>query len=110
MLGGDYYDLSTIPERFTGYSGPDAHRVWRSIYDENCFDISEQSLVNKITMHTPDTLVSRQTIEDAESDTCLEKKVYYKIVSGIYRTSSAASSIAHTPFRSTRVNINSHMQ
>ncbi|WFD36698.1 endoplasmic oxidoreductin-1 [Malassezia cuniculi] len=32
-----YVDLMKNPERFTGYSGDSANRVWRSIYEENCF-------------------------------------------------------------------------
>lgn len=26
------------PEGYTGYAGPKAHRIWRSVYEENCFD------------------------------------------------------------------------
>lgn len=32
-----YVDLSINPERFTGYAGHSAHRVWEAIYKENCF-------------------------------------------------------------------------
>lgn len=32
-----YVDLLKNPERFTGYAGDSANRVWRSIYEENCF-------------------------------------------------------------------------
>ena len=32
-----YVDLLKNPERFTGYAGPSANNVWRSIYEENCF-------------------------------------------------------------------------
>lgn len=32
-----YVDLLLNPERYTGYIGDSAHRVWRSIYQENCF-------------------------------------------------------------------------
>ena len=34
---GEYVDLTLNPERFTGYSGPSASRIWSSIYQENCF-------------------------------------------------------------------------
>lgn len=34
---GEYVDLLLNPERYTGYKGPSAHRIWRSIYLENCF-------------------------------------------------------------------------
>lgn len=36
---GVYVDLSQNPERFTGYAGVSAARVWKSIYEENCFNI-----------------------------------------------------------------------
>ncbi|KAI1240801.1 hypothetical protein IHE44_0009244 [Lamprotornis superbus] len=32
-----YVDLLLNPERYTGYKGPSAWRVWNSIYEENCF-------------------------------------------------------------------------
>ena len=32
-----YVDLLLNPERYTGYKGESAHRVWNSIYKENCF-------------------------------------------------------------------------
>jgi hypothetical protein len=32
------------PERFTGYAGDSAHNVWRAIYEENCFGLSEAAL------------------------------------------------------------------
>lgn len=30
-------DLTLNPERYTGYKGRSAHRIWHSIYKENCF-------------------------------------------------------------------------
>lgn len=33
----DYVDLLLNPERYTGYKGSSPHRIWNSIYDENCF-------------------------------------------------------------------------
>ena len=32
-----YVDLLLNPERYTGYKGKSAHRIWNSIYKENCF-------------------------------------------------------------------------
>lgn len=32
-----YVDLLLNPERYTGYKGSSAHRIWNSIYKENCF-------------------------------------------------------------------------
>lgn len=34
---GEYVDLLLNPERYTGYKGPSAHRIWKNIYMENCF-------------------------------------------------------------------------
>jgi len=36
----EYVDLRLNPERYTGYIGKSAHRVWRAIYEENCFGYS----------------------------------------------------------------------
>ena len=35
--GMEYVDLLINPERFTGYAGFSAQRVWNNIYKENCF-------------------------------------------------------------------------
>jgi ERO1-like protein alpha len=35
--GAEYVDLLLNPERYTGYKGRSAHRIWNSIYLENCF-------------------------------------------------------------------------
>lgn len=32
-----YVDLVNNPERYTGYKGPLAWRIWKAIYEENCF-------------------------------------------------------------------------
>ncbi|CEQ41315.1 SPOSA6832_03046, partial [Sporobolomyces salmonicolor] len=34
---GVYVDLLENPERFTGYAGASSTRVWKAIYEENCF-------------------------------------------------------------------------
>lgn len=34
----EYVDLVRNPEGYTGYAGPKAHRIWRSVYEENCFE------------------------------------------------------------------------
>ena len=85
---GEYYDLSTIPERYTGYAGQDARRIWRAIYEENCFGLSELNLMktkNPAPVTLPDTMTDPFKNENDEvdaSEQCLEKKVYYKIISG----------------------------
>lgn len=52
-------DLTKNPERFTGYGGQQAGQIWHSIYAENCFSTDE-------------------------SDTCLAKDAFYRIVSGLH--------------------------
>lgn len=83
---GDHYDLRLIPERYTGYSGHDAHRVWRSIYEENCFGLTELNLLSAKApslMSLPDTMTEVLHEDGEESNAqCLEKRVYYKVVSG----------------------------
>jgi ERO1-like protein beta len=84
-LEGDYIDLSGNPERFTGYVGPSAHRVWKAIYEENCFEQSESSLskLSKPRVVLPDTMAEVLYMKgDTPQEQCLEKKVYYKVISG----------------------------
>ena len=63
---GVYVDLIENPERFTDYSGPSSHKVWSSIYDQNCF-VTESKL-------------SKEPINNWNS--CEERKLFYRIVSG----------------------------
>ncbi|EEB87418.1 hypothetical protein MPER_15229, partial [Moniliophthora perniciosa FA553] len=82
--GGDYYDLTLVPERFTGYSGPNAHRIWRTIYEENCFGLSELNLMTgpyPAPVSLPDTMSEVLRDDGKTSEQCLEKRVYYKVIS-----------------------------
>jgi ERO1-like protein beta len=85
---GDYFDLSLVPERYTGYSGPSAHRVWNSIYEENCFGLSELDLSSREAavelVGVPDTIGGTESgkLGEGEDQVCLEKRIYYKIISG----------------------------
>jgi ERO1-like protein alpha len=49
------------PERFTGYAGPSAIRVWSAIYNENCFGSGKSPGI----------------------DECFEKRVFYRLISGL---------------------------
>ncbi|KIM45269.1 hypothetical protein M413DRAFT_441951 [Hebeloma cylindrosporum] len=94
---GDYFDLRLVPERYTGYSGKDAHRVWRSIYEENCFGLSELNLMtgkSSAPVSLPDTMIEVLHEDGQESDPhCLEKRVYYKVISGLH--ASISTHICH---------------
>jgi len=58
-----YVDLPTNPERFTGYQGEPANRVWASIYSENCFGVPSHN---------------------EEAISCSEKRVFFKLISGLH--------------------------
>uniref|UniRef100_A0A6G1S9X5 ERO1-like protein beta n=1 Tax=Aceria tosichella TaxID=561515 RepID=A0A6G1S9X5_9ACAR len=59
-----YVDLLLNPERFTGYSGESAHRIWRAIYEENCFVTKPQS--------------------PFEQELCYEERLFYEAISGLH--------------------------
>lgn len=82
---GDYIDLIANPELFTGYSGPAANRIWSTIYSENCFGISELDLLAKPNNGNVSPVSSGSdalTKGQEDEEQCLEKRVYYKIISG----------------------------
>ncbi|KAJ3568857.1 hypothetical protein NP233_g5439 [Leucocoprinus birnbaumii] len=84
-------------QRYTGYSGHSARRVWRSIYEENCFGLSELSLMtgkSPAPVTLPDTMI--EALHDDGTDSpahCLEKRVYYKVISGLH--ASISTHICH---------------
>eukprot|EP00898_Chlorokybus_atmophyticus_P005506 jgi/Chlat1/5957/Chrsp4S06292 len=60
-----YVNLRQNPERFTGYVGETARRVWDAIYHENCFFSNE-----------------------SDKDTCTEARVFHKLISGMHTSIS----------------------
>ncbi|KAI8919187.1 hypothetical protein DFJ77DRAFT_453298 [Powellomyces hirtus] len=73
---GCYVDLIKNPERFTGYAGESPARIWGAIYKENCFG-SQNKLGGSLG-----------TSEDGYDDTCMEKRVFYKLISGLHSSIS----------------------
>lgn len=67
---GVFVDLIENPERFTGYVGESANRIWKSIYEENCF--------------TP----SKNPLADSTWNQCEERQTFYRIVSGLHASIS----------------------
>ncbi|KAJ0101939.1 hypothetical protein Patl1_05082 [Pistacia atlantica] len=61
--GMTYVNLLLNPERYTGYAGPSARRIWDAIYTENCPKYSSGEI-------------------------CQEKKVLYKLISGLHSSIS----------------------
>ena len=50
------------PERFTGYAGSSARRVWSSIY-ENSFELTPEEM--------------------SVGDHCFEKRIFYRLIAGL---------------------------
>ncbi|KAK1798514.1 hypothetical protein P4O66_006812 [Electrophorus voltai] len=79
----EYVDLRLNPERYTGYKGPSAWRVWNSIYEENCF--KPRSVYRPLNPLAP----SRgdddgEGFYDWLEGLCLEKRVFYRLISGLH--------------------------
>jgi len=70
-----HVDLTKNPERFTGYSGEASRRIWKTIYEENCF--SPQITSAKFTF-------SGAFGPESIKNMCLEKRVFFRVVSGLH--------------------------
>lgn len=115
---GDYVSLVDNPERFTGYAGEGTKQIWDAIYRENCFSSSSLaqdisfSTTNLLQRSAANELQSvirqhgrKQVFEQPGSKLlnihhrsgnsynyeyeCLEKRVFYRIVSGMHTSISA---------------------
>lgn len=82
-----YVDLLKNPEKFTGYDGEAAHRIWRAVHEENCFRTED--------VRPKETFLNayRRTFDDSE---CLERRVFYRLLSGLQ--SSISTHIARSDF------------
>ncbi|MFH4977283.1 hypothetical protein AB6A40_003992 [Gnathostoma spinigerum] len=66
-----YVDLSKNPERYTGYKGNNAQKVWSCIYQENCF---------KPNMKFDKNFLLNPSLVGL----CLEKRNFYRLISGLH--------------------------
>ncbi|KAF5915322.1 hypothetical protein HPG69_012014 [Diceros bicornis minor] len=75
----EYVDLLLNPERYTGYKGPDAWKIWNVIYEENCF--KPQTIKRPLN-----PLVSGQenTFYSWLEGLCVEKRAFYRLISGLH--------------------------
>ncbi|KAK2595653.1 endoplasmic oxidoreductin-1 [Conoideocrella luteorostrata] len=114
---GDYVSLLRNPERFTGYGGEGAKQVWDAIYRENCFQKSSfphsanlgmslnynpaaqgfkqvldaagrQAQLHAQRAQYPNTPFVANTGYEVD-DECLEKRVFYRVMSGMHASISA---------------------
>lgn len=111
---GDYVSLVDNPERFTGYAGESAKQVWDAIYRENCF--SKTSFPKSASLGAPhlgphgpavnelksvmEEQRKHRALEESQNmwevtqtglepeDECLEKRVFYRIISGMHTSIS----------------------
>ncbi|KAG8123554.1 hypothetical protein E2320_018919 [Naja naja] len=74
-----YVDLLLNPERYTGYKGPSAWRVWNSIYEENCF----KRILLYMARRCDKYYLKYYDISYTQG-LCLEKRVFYKLISGLH--------------------------
>jgi len=70
-----HVDLTKNPERYTGYNGEASRRIWSTIYEENCF-----SPKGTTTKSSFSAAFGPETIKDM----CLEKRVFFRVVSGLH--------------------------
>jgi len=81
-------DLRVNPERYTGYSGPSADKVWSAIHSTNCFQPTHEKLE-----------LNDESLEPKVGDPmyCLlpaEQRLYNRVISGLH--SSISLHIAHS--------------
>lgn len=77
-----YVDLLLNPERFTGYKGPAAWKIWTSIYEENCFKpySVRRPLNPSFSIHRSETRTFYTWLEGQ----CVEKRAFYRLISGLH--------------------------
>lgn len=70
----EYVDLLLNPEKFTGYRGISAHRIWHSVYMENCFDKTSR---NALLTHI-------NKIPGNINNLCMEQRAFFRLLSGMH--------------------------
>nr|XP_033808297.1 ERO1-like protein alpha [Geotrypetes seraphini] len=79
----EYVDLLLNPERYTGYKGPDAWKIWNTIYEENCF--KPQTIkrpLNPLASSYGDN--EDNTFYNWLEGLCVEKRAFYRLISGLH--------------------------
>lgn len=72
-VDAEYVDLLLNPERYTGYKGVSANRIWNAIYIENCFRPKNPFPAYHLYIQTQKL-----------NNMCLEERVYYRAISGLH--------------------------
>jgi ERO1-like protein alpha len=75
-----FVNLLANPERYTGYQGEHAHRIWDAIYSQSCFTE---------LLQLPPGNGTESASNGNGSDVCVEARVFYRLVSGMHASISA---------------------
>ncbi|EFJ53070.1 endoplasmic reticulum oxidoreductin 1 family protein [Volvox carteri f. nagariensis] len=86
-----YVNLLINPERYTGYAGEHAHRIWNAIYSQICFQQQSPSPATSSfsSSSLPTISLAVPTISLASDQMCTEKRVFYRLISGMHASISA---------------------
>ncbi|KAK7104719.1 hypothetical protein V1264_019389 [Littorina saxatilis] len=92
-----YVDLLKNPERYTGYKGASPRRIWRSVYEENCFNMYSRSTTKRTSRKLGASSYSEgpakpvaygprddKLSNDCLQGMCLEKRTFYRLISGLH--------------------------
>ena len=87
-----HVDLTINPERYTGYSGEASRKVWRAIYQENCFQAPNSTNISSsgITKTNRKGNKKKKLSEifgirqERIGELCLEKRAFYRAISGLH--------------------------
>ncbi|VVT44002.1 uncharacterized protein SAPINGB_P000253 [Magnusiomyces paraingens] len=83
---GVYVSLLDNPERYTGYSGPHAHMMWRSVYKQNCFGYKGEEFSSEFDENLPSSAEAEPLVP--EGDECIEQRLFYRLISGMHASVS----------------------
>lgn len=82
----EYVDLVLNPEGNTFYLGEKASRVWRAIYEENCFQLAHAA--NLTAAASAAAAAAATTTSGAAAPQCREQLVFYRLISGLHTSIS----------------------
>lgn len=78
---GVYVSLVDNPERYTGYSGPNANILWSSLYNENCFGYDGED--------------DNTTTKKHSGDEDIEQRLFFRVISGFHASVSTHLCYSH---------------
>lgn len=96
-----YINMALNPEGYTGYEGEETHRIWRAIYEENCFLGTNSGSGNTgngksgtgngndpAAVAAPASGLMRPARSADFASMCFEQRVFYRVFSGLHASIS----------------------